>query len=206
VGLVHHHERQAEEEVRPSRVVRQQARVQHVRVGQHQVGVAADQGSLGPRGVAVVDSRLELRQPELTDLPQLVPGQGLGRVQVQRRALRVVQRIYGEGQVVHERLAAGRPRGDHDVVTPAHPLQCPALVRVQASHAEQPEPFHQDLRQVAREREGFVPSGRDLAQVGERVSAGLGGASQQLQGIHPADATGGSGAPGVPAHSRVRCR
>ena len=62
VGLVDHHVAQLLEELEPLGVVRQDRRVEHVRVGQHDLAGGADRGAHGGRGVAVVDrgGKLEL--------------------------------------------------------------------------------------------------------------------------------------------------
>ena len=56
VGLVDHDVAQLFEELEPLRVVRQDGRVEHVGVGQHDLAGGADRGAHGGRGIAVVDS------------------------------------------------------------------------------------------------------------------------------------------------------
>ena len=92
VRLVDHHQRQAEEEVRPPGVVREQGEVQHVGVRHHQVRVLTDQRALGARRVPVVDRRLHLRDRQRADGAELVPGEGLGREEVERGGASGVRR------------------------------------------------------------------------------------------------------------------
>jgi hypothetical protein len=85
VRLIDHHERQVGEQVAPRLVVREDPDVEHVRVGEDQVGALANRRALRARGVAVVDRRANLpRHPERVQRPRLILGQRLGRVQVQR--------------------------------------------------------------------------------------------------------------------------
>ena len=120
VRLVHHDQAETEQEVGPPLVSREDARVQHVRVGHHQVRVAPDERPLGLGRVAVVDGGAHLRQAQLAHLPELVARQRLRGEQVERGALLVEQRGLREGQVVDERLA-GRGAGGEDHVVPGAP-------------------------------------------------------------------------------------
>jgi hypothetical protein len=113
--------------------------VQHVGVRHDQVGVSPDQRPLGLWGVTVVHGRPDLGQPQVPDLAELIPGQRLGGEQVQGSPLLVAERHVGEGQVVHQRLARGRPRGHHHVAAFAQQIEGPPLVRVQALDAQQLE-------------------------------------------------------------------
>ena len=63
VQLVDDHEAEVLEQLRPSRMVRQDPRVQHVGVAQHDVRLAADRAACVRRRVAVVgeDTDLERR-------------------------------------------------------------------------------------------------------------------------------------------------
>ena len=54
VGLVDDHVGEPTEEGRPAFVAREDAAVEHVQVGQHQVGAAPDRRAVGGQGVAVV--------------------------------------------------------------------------------------------------------------------------------------------------------
>ena len=86
VGLVDDHPPEAGEEVAPALVVGQDAHVEHVGVGEDQVRATPDLRAVVARGVAVVDRVAKLRQAERRQLPRLVLGERLGRVQVERAA------------------------------------------------------------------------------------------------------------------------
>jgi hypothetical protein len=79
VRLVDDNKGQPQEEVGPPRMVRQNRSMEHVGVRHHEVRVSANQRALGPRGVAVVDRGLDLRELQLSDLAELIPGQRLRR-------------------------------------------------------------------------------------------------------------------------------
>jgi hypothetical protein len=138
--------------------------VEHVGVGEDQVGGLPDQGTFGAGGIAVVHGGPDLGKAEVPDLPKLVPGQGLGREQVQRRASAVLEGSPGEGQVVHQGLPAGRAGGHDHVPAPLDQLQGPALVGVEALHAEEPKAIGERSRQVW-ERLGIGVPSRELFQV-----------------------------------------
>ena len=98
VQLVDDDEAQVLEQLRPARMVRQDARVQHVGVAEHHVRAAADGAARVLRRVAVVGEHADLelvgpRQPvrQLVQLGQLVLRQRLGRKQIQRARRRVAQ-------------------------------------------------------------------------------------------------------------------
>ena len=112
VQLVDHHVAQVLEQLRPARMVRQDARVDHVGIAQHHVRAAADGAARVLRRVAVVGEDADLqfvgpRQParQLVQLGQLVLRQRLGRKEIQRAAGRVPQDGAEHRRVVAERLA-----------------------------------------------------------------------------------------------------
>ena len=137
VQLVDHHVAEALEEVRPLRVVRQDARVQHVGVGQHEVGASAHRAPRVLRRVAVVREHPHVGQGlgELVQLRELVLGERLGRKQVEDARLGLLDQGLQDGQVVAERLARGRRRHDDDVFPLGHDLDRARLVRVELLHA-----------------------------------------------------------------------
>ena len=110
VGLVHHDPAEVGEEVAPALVVGEDPDVEHVGVGQHQVGAAADRRPLLARRVAVVDRLAQPRRAQLAELAGLVLGQRLGRVEVERARLRLAGDPVEHRQVEGERLAARRCR------------------------------------------------------------------------------------------------
>ena len=137
VQLVDHHVAEVLEEVRPLRVVRQDARVQHVGVGQHEVGARAHRAPRVLRRVAVVGEHPHVGQGlgELVQLRELVLGERLGRKQVEDARLGLLDQGLQHGQVVAERLARGRRRHDDDVLPLGHDLDGARLVRVELLHA-----------------------------------------------------------------------
>jgi hypothetical protein len=115
VGLVDHHVGEAAEEGCPALVSGEDAAVEHVRVGQHQVGAAPDHRAVGGRGVAVVGRRPDPGQGEGTDGAELVAGQGLGGGEVQRAAVALAEQGVEQRELVAEALAGGGA-GGHDHV------------------------------------------------------------------------------------------
>ncbi len=87
VALVDDDVAQGAQEGGPARVGREDAAVQHVGVGEDEVGVLADPFALLDRGVAVVDGGpdgVAERGREFLDGAQLVGGEGLGGREVER--------------------------------------------------------------------------------------------------------------------------
>ena len=87
--------------------------MQHVGVGQHDVGALADLRARLARRVAVVDRRAHaLGQAERGQRPRLVLGERLGRIEVERPRARVLAEHVQRGQVEAHGLARGGARGD----------------------------------------------------------------------------------------------
>ena len=198
VGLVDDHERQSQEEVGPARVVGEQRQVQHVGVRHHEVRVRSDQGALRLRRVAVVDGGLDLRQLQGPHRAQLVARERLRREQVERGGLRRGDRRLGEGRVVHEGLAARGAGGHHHVAARPQRREAVGLVRVEAAHARQAQPGHEQLGQVGGERLDDRPACRQDPHVHEGVAhVGIGlEVPQERRGVHggrlPAAGDGGA--------------
>ena len=106
MGLVDDDVAQPAQQCRPAAMVRQHGEVQHVGVGEHQVGVFAGESPLGLVGVAVEGTDPYRSRGQGLGRPGLVVGQGLGGRQVQRG-----------GAAQRESPAAARPgfpqRGEH---------------------------------------------------------------------------------------------
>ena len=198
VGLIDDHERQSQEEVGPARVVGEERQVQHVGVRHHEVRVRSDQGALRLRRVAVVDGGLDLRQLQGTHRSQLVARERLRREQVERGGLRRGDRRLGEGRVVHEGLAARGAGGHHHVAARPQRREAVGLVRVEAAHARQAQPGHEQLGQVGGERLDDRPACRQDPHVHEGVAhVGIGlEVPQERRGVHggrlPAAGDGGA--------------
>ncbi len=171
VELVDHHVAEAPEERAPPLVVRQQAGVEHLRVGEHDVGLLADPGALLGRGVAVVGPGHHLREVERGERPQLVVGQRLGGEQDQPRARpdRLGDGL-ADGQLVAAGLARPRARGDDDGAAGPGQVEGLDLVR--------PQRLRHGGGQALRERTGQLGrAGGSAGQVGEvHEAAGLVGA------------------------------
>ena len=138
VRLVDDDETELLEELEPLRVVGQDGRAQHVRVGDHHLAGLADDGPDGRRRVTVVDGRGEvhLRQRrEVAELRQLVLAQSLGGKEVERPSGAVVGDGLQDGEVVAERLAGGRGRHDGHVAALSQRLDGLSLVAVEAADA-----------------------------------------------------------------------
>ena len=105
------------EEVHPLGVMRQDSRVEHVGVGEHEVGPRAHRASRVLRRVPVVGVHAHVGQRlgQLHQLGQLVLGQRLGRKQVEDARLGLLHEGLEHRQVVAERLAR-RGRRDHDEI------------------------------------------------------------------------------------------
>ena len=84
VQLVDHHVAQAHQERGPPRVRREDARVQHLGVGEQHVGVGARPGAVVGRGVAVVGGGDQLGEEPLAEAAELVLRERLGGVHDQR--------------------------------------------------------------------------------------------------------------------------
>jgi len=118
VRLVDDDGREVGEERPPGLMVGQDPEVEHVRVGQHQVGLAADRRPALARGVAVVDGHADrVAEVERVERARLVLGERLGGVEVERAGVRVVAQRVERRQVEGERLARSGARGeDHRAV------------------------------------------------------------------------------------------
>ena len=134
VRLVHHHPGQVCQQVAPLGVVGQRTHVQHVGVGQDQVGARADGAPLLLRRVAVVDRGPQVGQLQRVQRARLILGQRLGRVEVQRARRAVAAEGVQHRQVEGQRLAAGGARG-HDRVALVRRGQGVGLVGVEAVDA-----------------------------------------------------------------------
>jgi hypothetical protein len=156
VQLVHHHERQVLEQKTPVVVVRQDPEMQHVGIGDQDVGrIGLDLPASRVGGVPVVDRGHDrppgARQPvgagnyaavarhgtrELGDPLQLVLRQGLVREKVQRPGPRPQQHGLEGRQEVDQALAAGRRSDGQDVLPRPHPVDGVCLVAVEPADAQ----------------------------------------------------------------------
>ena len=134
VQLVDDDELELLEQLEPLRVVGEDRRVEHVRVGHDDLARRPDRGPDRRRGVAVVrrgDDRQAGRCRQLAELRHLVLAERLGREEEQGARRRIV----GDGLERRERVAQGlarrRRRHDDDVLAGVDRLDGLGLVRVQ---------------------------------------------------------------------------
>ena len=98
------------------------------------------------RGVAVVGRRPHLHQVERPDRAQLVGGQRLGRREVERGGLLVLEQRGQDRQQVGQRLAGRRAGRDDDGLAAAGEVGGLRLMLPGRRHAQVLEPVHQQLR------------------------------------------------------------
>ena len=167
VGLVDDHVGEPAEEGRPALVAGEDAAVEHVRVGQHQVGAAPDHRAVGGRGVAVVGRRPDPGQGEGADGAELVAGQGLGGGEVQRGAVALAEQGVEHRELVAEALAGGGAGGHHHVAPGAGQVDRRRLMGPERLQAPGGQPRAHHLGQVAgRLRQPRRP-GRQALQMHE---------------------------------------
>ena len=122
------------EKTRPFRMVRQYARVQHVRIGENDMPVLADGLPRIGRRIAVIGEnaeRVAQPAPQILQLGQLVLSQRFGGKDVKRAGVRILQHGIQNRKVVAERFARSRRSYDHRIVAAMHPLRRFRLMRVE---------------------------------------------------------------------------
>ena len=155
VRLVDHDVAQLLEELEPLRVMRQDRRVEHVRVGDHDLARAANGRSNGRRRIAVVDAGRDLQlgcRGEPAEGCQLVLAERLGREQVQRASRWILRDGVQDRQVVAQRLARRGGRDDDDVLAALQGVERVGLVGVEHLDALSVERSHQALVEPIRKR------------------------------------------------------
>ena len=143
VRLVHDDVAEVREDVAPAIVVRQDADVEHVRVGQDQVRPFADLPAALALRVAVVDRGPDALDLELVERAHLVLRERLGRVEVERAELGLLGEGGEDGQVEGEALPARGAGGDDEVLAAPRRLPGLGLVRVERVDPASLEPFPQ---------------------------------------------------------------
>ena len=154
VNLVNDDVAQVLEQLDPLGVMGQDAGVEHVRVGHHDVPCLPHRPPGRAGGVPVVGVGLDIHThllDELVQLAHLVGGEGLGGEQVQRPGVLVAQDGGEHRQVVAHGLARSRGCDHHHVLPPEDRLHRGGLVAVQLMHApllqHGPQPFVQPRRE-----------------------------------------------------------
>ena len=138
VQFVQHHIAQIFEEALPARVMRQDSRVQHVRVGQHDVPALANGFARVGGRVAVIGEDAEAMveaRGQIMQFGQLILRQGFGGEQVQRARVRIFEHRVQHRQVVAQRFSGGRRRNHHNVATFFDGCRGHGLVAVQLRNA-----------------------------------------------------------------------
>ncbi len=199
VDLVDHDVAQVLQRARPRGVMREDARVQHVGVREDHARPLARRPASVTRRVAVVDHGAGVDPGcghQLAKGDLLVPGERLGRKEVQRSRVRVLGERLQDRQVKAEALAACRGGGDHHVPSGERGLDRERLVGIEALDAP-------------RAQRVLDPPGkwRDGGVGGARPGQGLVGAKARLHqrarqpagknGVHPVFAL-----PGGQGHGR----
>ncbi len=138
VQLVEHDEAQILEQAGPPRMVRQNPRMQHVRVGEHDVPPIANGCTRIGRRVAVVGEHAESAGeplPQVVQLRELVLRQGLGGEKIKRPRIRILEHLVQHRQVVAERFPRSRRRNHHGIAPGMHGLCGSGLVCIELCHA-----------------------------------------------------------------------
>ncbi len=140
VQLVDDHVAEVLEQLRPARMVRQDARVHHVRIAQHELRARADRPPRVLRRVAVVREHADLfsrpgrdRFAHRLQLGELILRERFGREQIERAACRVLQDRVKHRRVVAQRLAGRGRRDDNDVAARERVVDRLGLVRIELS-------------------------------------------------------------------------
>ena len=131
VQLVDDDVAQPHEERRPALVRRQDPHVQHLGVGEHDVGVLARPRAVVARGVAVVGDGAEARNEPRAQRAELILGERLGREDQQRGVAPVLDDRRHDRHLVAERLSRRGPGRDDDAAAVAQRVDPGGLMRVQ---------------------------------------------------------------------------
>ncbi len=177
VELIEHDVFEAFEELHPLRVVGQDGRMEHVRVGQHDVPGGSHRTAGVGGGVAVVGERANVRAEsgdQAVQLVELVLRQRLRGEQVERTGRTVAQDGAEDGAVIAERLAAGCGCHDHRVASRERVLDGLGLVGVGASYAS-PCELGDEVRVHT-----FGPISEARGELVEAAHRGLGGFGAKL--------------------------
>ena len=181
VHLVDDDEAQVLEELGPLRVVRKDARVEHVRVRDDDVRPGADAAPGIARGVPVVDvgpNALPGEVPQFPDQAEdfllLVLREGLGGEEVERAGVGLRENPAEDRRVVAKRLA-GSGRGDRrDVLPRFDPVEHFPLVGIELLDAPAAIGLAEPLVDVFREVPVVAGFRREMAERGDSPERGAG--------------------------------
>ena len=144
--LVDHDVAQILEEPRPTGVVRQHSGVQHIGIGQHDAGSAANGSACVLRRVAVIGkgANIAARRPDQPmEFGELIFGQGLGGKQIKGASVGIFEKLVEDGQIVAKRLAAGGRRHQNHVFACPDTFERFGLVAVEARDTALGQDFFQ---------------------------------------------------------------
>ncbi len=203
VQLVDDHITKILEQLRPAGMVRQDSRVQHVRIAEDKVSAAANGAPRVLRRVAIVGEHANLlarivlsragwtareRLAHGLQLGELILRERLGRKQVEGPARRILQDRVQHRHVVAERLARRGRCDDHDVAARERVLDGLGLVRVELADATRGEGVPKASvellgeRRIPRRTRGQTPECRHV-QIGRIPPTGERARSQALKGL-----------------------
>src|SRR4029077_10701179 len=138
VQLVENDVTQIFEQARPARVMRQDAGVQHVRIGQDDVAFLANGSARIGGSVAVVGENAEAvfeTLVEVVKLGELVLRKRFGPEKVQRAGVGIFERGVQNRQVVTKCFSGSCRRHDHDILSGVDSFGGGGLVGVRATNA-----------------------------------------------------------------------
>ena len=172
------------EQVHPLGVMRQDPRVEHVRVGQHEVGPRAHRAPRVLRRVPVVGVHPHVgeRLRELHQLGQLILRQRLGWEEIQDAGLGLLDECLEHRQVVAERLAGRGRRHDDQVLALGDRVVGLGLVRVELLDASDPERFEQARIERRGKRRKDRGLGFEVSRGGDE-GTGAGGSQETIEDL-----------------------
>ena len=178
VQLVDDHVAEVLEQLRPPRMVRQDARMHHVRIAQNQMRARANRPPGVLRRVAIVGEDANLRtspapaetRPRVRDgfghcvqFGELILRERLGWKQIQGAARGILQDRIQHGRVVAERLARRRRRDHHHVTAGERVLDRLGLVSVELRKSHAPAARSTTAHRAPPGRARTAPAPREAA-------------------------------------------
>ena len=159
VELIDYYVLQVLKQALPLGMVRQHARVKHVRVGDHQVPTRADRLSGILRCIAIVSEGANLvgqADAPAVQLDQLILRERLRGKEVQRAGFRIFHQLVQDWQVVAERFARSSRCDYHDVLAFARQFRRLCLMHIKLMDPALLQNFYQ--ARCKKIRKGRQPS------------------------------------------------
>ena len=135
VDLVDDDEIEMLKDAAPAGVVGQDARVEHIGIGEDDVSGGADRLARGSRRVAIEGEKLHpgLRGAgQLFEFDVLILRERLRRIEIDRTTIGVLEQALQHGQIEAQRLARRCGSDDDDIAASAHSIKGGGLVRIEA--------------------------------------------------------------------------